>query len=83
MGDSGRFGARSWRRVLRASGCAVLLSASLVSVGSAWVIRQGLRVAVVTWMERTYHRRRGQARLWRLTPIEFETIMNHAVTEAA
>jgi putative transposase len=37
--------------------------------------RQQLRIAIVTWIERTYHRRRRQARLGRLTPIEFETIM--------
>ena len=33
--------------------------------------------------ERTYHRRRRQARLGRLTPIEYETIMNPAVSLAA
>lgn len=35
-----------------------------------------LRIAIVTWIERTYRRRRRQARLGRLTPIEFETIMS-------
>lgn len=45
--------------------------------------REGLRVAIVTWIERTYHRRRRQARLGRLTPIEFETIMNQTVALAA
>ncbi|WP_207122948.1 DDE-type integrase/transposase/recombinase, partial [Actinocatenispora comari] len=39
-----------------------------------WATRQGLRLAIVTWIEKTYHRRRRQARLGRLTPIEFETI---------
>ena len=33
-----------------------------------------LRLAIVTWIERTYHRRRRQRALGRLTPIEFETI---------
>lgn len=33
-----------------------------------------LRSAIVTWIERTYHRRRRQARLGKLTPIEFKTI---------
>jgi putative transposase len=42
-----------------------------------------LRIAMVTWIERTYHRRRRQARLGRLTPIEFETIMNTTVALAA
>lgn len=40
-----------------------------------WATRQELRIAIVTWIERTYHRRRRQKRLGRLTPIEYETIM--------
>jgi putative transposase len=39
-----------------------------------WATRQDLRLAIVTWIERTYHRRRRQDRLGRLTPIEFETL---------
>ncbi|WP_345301017.1 IS3 family transposase, partial [Gordonia humi] len=39
-----------------------------------WTTREELRIAIVTWIERTYHRRRRQAALGRLTPIEFETI---------
>lgn len=41
-----------------------------------WATREELRIAIVTWIERTYHRRRRQLRLGRLTPIEFETIVN-------
>ncbi len=41
-----------------------------------WRAREELRIAIITWIERTYHRRRRQARLGRLTPIEYETIMN-------
>ncbi|MGP5641707.1 IS3 family transposase [Brachybacterium tyrofermentans] len=41
-----------------------------------WRSREELRIAIITWIERTYHRRRRQARLGRLTPIEYETIMN-------
>ncbi|MGW5456220.1 IS3 family transposase [Nocardia sp. NPDC003979] len=48
-----------------------------------WDTREQLRIAIVTWIERTYHRRRRQARLGRLTPIEFETIMAPAVRQAA
>ena len=48
-----------------------------------WRTRDELRIAIVTWIERTYHRRRRQARLGRLTPIEYETIMNPAVSLAA
>ena len=48
-----------------------------------WRTREELRIAIITWIERTYHRRRRQARLGRLTPIEYETIMNPTVTLAA
>ena len=48
-----------------------------------WRTREDLRIAIITWIERTYHRRRRQARLGRLTPIEYETIMNPAVSLAA
>ncbi|GEO94597.1 hypothetical protein KTU01_07200 [Kocuria turfanensis] len=34
----------------------------------SWASRDELRIAVVTWTERTYHRRRRQVRLGRLTP---------------
>ncbi len=40
-----------------------------------WAIRQELRIAIVTWIEKTYHRRRRQAALRRLTPVECETVM--------
>ena len=48
-----------------------------------WTTREQLRVAMVTWIERTYHRRRRQRRLSRLTPVEFETIMNTTAALAA
>jgi len=41
-----------------------------------WDTREELRLAIVTWIERTYHRRRRQEGLGRLTPVEFETIHN-------
>jgi len=43
-----------------------------------WRTREELRLAIITWIEKTYHRRRRQDTLGRMTPIEFETI-----TEAA
>jgi putative transposase len=46
-----------------------------------WPDRQQLRLAIITWIERTYHRRRRQRRLGRLTPIEYETI-NQAINAA-
>ena len=39
-----------------------------------WNSREELRLAIITWIEKTYHRRRRQDRLGRLTPIEFETL---------
>ena len=46
-----------------------------------WATREQLQLAIVTWIERTYHRR--QAGLGRLTPIEFETIMTSPASQAA
>ena len=48
-----------------------------------WDTLVELRIAIVTWIERTYHRRRRQDALGRLTPIEFETIMTTPATQAA
>ena len=48
-----------------------------------WDTREQLRIAIVTWIERTYHRRRRQAVLGRLTPIEFEAIMTTPASQAA
>ncbi len=49
----------------------------------SWSTREELRIAIVTWIERTYHRRRRQDALGRLTPIEYETIMTTPATQAA
>ena len=43
-----------------------------------WTSREELRVAIVIWIERTYHRRRRQRGLGRLTPIEFELLATNA-----
>ena len=48
-----------------------------------WTTREELRIATVTWIERTYHRRRRQDGLSRLTPIQFETKTTTPVTQAA
>jgi len=50
---------------------------------SRWSTRDELRIAIVTWIERTYHRRRRQLALGRLTPIEYESIMTPQATQAA
>ena len=47
-----------------------------------WDTRDELRIAIVTWIERTYRRRRRQARLGRLTPVEFEAMINTAAAAA-
>jgi transposase InsO family protein len=47
-----------------------------------WNTRRDLRLAITTWIERTYHRRRRQRRLGKLTPIEYETINRAALTAA-
>ena len=49
----------------------------------SWANRDTLRVEIVSWIERTYHLRRRQDRLGRLTPIEVETIMTTALDVAA
>ena len=43
-----------------------------------WQSREELRLAIVIWIERTYHRRRRQRGLGKLTPIEFETVFEPA-----
>jgi putative transposase len=48
-----------------------------------WETRDELRIAIVTWIERTYHRRRRWDSLGRLTPVEYEAIMTPLVTKAA
>lgn len=48
-----------------------------------WATREQLRIAIVTWIETRYHRRRRQAGLVRLTPVEFELIKNQPAAHAA
>lgn len=43
--------------------------------------REQLRIAIVTWTERTYRRRRYRSRLDRLTPVEYEAIMTTPATQ--
>jgi putative transposase len=45
--------------------------------------REQLRIAIVTWIERAYHRRRRRVGLGRLTPVEFEALMNTPAHQAA
>ena len=48
-----------------------------------WQTQDELRIAIITWIERTYHRRRRQTRLGKLTPIEYESIMTPTAALAA
>ena len=48
-----------------------------------WRTREQLRIAIVTWIERTYHRRRRQDTLGRLTPVEYEATMTPTAIQAA
>ena len=48
-----------------------------------WETRKELRLPIVTWIERTHHRRRRQITLGRLTPVEFEAIMTTPASQAA
>ena len=49
----------------------------------SWATRDDLRIEIITWIERTYHRRRRQTRLGRLTPVEYEAIMTPQTAPAA
>jgi putative transposase len=40
-----------------------------------WTTREELRLAIIAWIERTYHQRRRQRALGKLTPVEFEAII--------
>ena len=48
-----------------------------------WATRDELRFAIITWIERTYNRRRRQRALGRLTPVEFEAIITSPDLQAA
>ncbi|MGW4482016.1 transposase [Rhodococcus triatomae] len=48
-----------------------------------WATRDELRAALLTWTERTYHRRRRESRLGKIDPAEFETIKTTPATQAA
>ncbi len=49
-----------------------LLQKNVLDQRRTWATRSELRYEIVTWIERTYNRRRRQRRLGKLTPVEFE-----------
>jgi len=60
-----------------------LLQKNVLDRRRHWATRDELRLEIITWIERTYHRRRKQAALGRLTPIEYELIMTPQTATAA
>lgn len=48
-----------------------------------WRTRQELRLAIVVWIERKYHRQRPQDSLGGLTPTEYEASITHTEAPAA
>lgn len=48
-----------------------------------WATRSELSAVITYWIERTYHRKRRQRTLGKVTPIEYDTIMEPAVSIAA
>lgn len=48
-----------------------------------WSWKDEFRREIVHWIERTYHRRRRQRRLGKLTPVEYETVYKTTVALAA
>ena len=47
-----------------------------------WSTRDELAGAIIRWIENTYHRRRRQRGLGKLTPLEFETLLHPAALAA-
>jgi transposase InsO family protein len=60
-----------------------LLQRNVLNRRRRWPTRNGLRIEIITWIEHTYHRRRRQPALGRLTPIEYEMIMTPQTATAA
>jgi transposase InsO family protein len=80
LGSMGQVGSAGDNAAMES--CFSLLQNNVLNRQS-WDTRDQLRTAILTWIERTYHRRRRQAALGRLTPVEFEIIMTAPATQAA
>jgi putative transposase len=80
VGSRGRVGAAGDNAAMESS--FALLQNNVLDRRS-WTTRNELRTAIVNWIERTYHRRRRQAALGRLTPTEYEAIMTTPASQAA
>jgi putative transposase len=55
-----------------------ILQRKVLDTRRVWATRDELRLAIVSWIERDYHRRLRQDRLGRLTPVEYENTMTPA-----
>jgi putative transposase len=80
VGSMGRFGAAGDNAAM---GNFFSLLQKNVLDRRIWATREDLRIAIVTWTERNYHRRRRQDALGRLTPVEYEIIMSTPTTQVA
>lgn len=80
VGSMGRVGAAGDNAAMESF--FALLQKNVLNARS-WPTRLELRLAIVTWIEAVYHRRRRQRALGRLTPIEFEAIMTTPAASAA
>ncbi|SDX63756.1 Transposase InsO and inactivated derivatives [Amycolatopsis xylanica] len=74
---TGSMGRRRMRRQRR-HGIVLLVAAKNVLDTRRWKTREDLRLAIVTWIETKYHRKRRQRGLGKLTLVEFETICTAA-----
>jgi transposase InsO family protein len=81
VGSMGRVGSAADNAAMEAF--FALLQKNVLNRRRRWATRDELRIEIVTWIERTYHQRRRQAALGRLTPIEYETIMTPQTATAA
>jgi transposase InsO family protein len=59
-----------------------LLQKNVLDQRRRWRTRAELRYAIVTWIERTYNRRRRQRALGKLTPLEYELAFTPAAEAA-
>ncbi len=48
-----------------------------------WTTREQLRLAIITWIEHTYNRRRRQRALGKLTPVEYELALHATLAQPA
>ncbi len=60
-----------------------LLQTNVLNQFLGWAASTELRIAIVVWIERKYHRQRAQDALGGLTPIEFEAKLTEPLTLAA